>query len=187
MLSDNVPRLLMLGVCLYVGSLMLAGGVAKLRDLRGAWVGVLEYRIIPPFLARPLAASLAFAEVGVGSAVMLGVPIATPIAVFFFSIVTAAASSALARGLKIDCHCGAGDEALTAHTLGRNTVLIISLLAVMLGSAHASPFTPRVLDLDVGGGLSLGLSAAVALLLMVGLRAWSETTKATEEWRIAAR
>jgi hypothetical protein len=144
--------------------MMLAGGIAKARDFRGAWVGVLEYKIVPTPLARP-----------VGTALALGVAIAIPIAVIFFGLVTTAATSALVRGLDIDCHCGAGPEALTTLTLGRNALVAVVLVAAALSSVNAYPLEPRLLNADLAAGLSIGLAATIALIVVSGARAWSSS------------
>jgi len=174
-LLGHISALLVPASCVYVGSMMLAGGIAKARDFRGAWVGVLEYKIVPTPLARPLAAVLAVSEISVGTALALGVAIAIPIAVIFFGLVTTAATSALVRGLDIDCHCGAGPEALTTLTLGRNALVAVVLVAAALSSVNAYPLEPRLLNADLAAGLSIGLAATIALIVVSGARAWSSS------------
>lgn len=177
---------LALAAPLYVGSVLVGGGVAKLRDFRGAWVGVLDYRIVPRFLARPLAAVLALSEIGCGLALMLGVAMAGPLAVLLFGIVTAAAISVLVRQLEIDCHCGPGAERLTVHTLGRNTLLMLVLVVVSDASANVYPLEPRLLSISTAAALCIGFEVVFTLLLFVAARIWMSSSQPPRQRRLVA-
>lgn len=184
-MADLVADLLPLAASLYVGSSLLAGGIAKVRDFRGTWVGVLDYRMVPRFLARPLAAVLALSEIGCGLALMLGVAVAAPLAVLLFGVLTAAAVSALLRGLEIDCHCGPAAERLTIHTLGRNALVMLAMIVVIGSSASPSPLEPRLLNVTTAAALCLGLGMAFALIASSSMRVWLSTSPSRRPRRLA--
>lgn len=115
-----------------VGSALLVGGIGKLRDLEGAALGVLDYRVLRWQLALPAALAIAVAEFGLGLGTLLGFSSASALSILLLAVLSLVALSALARGLDIDCHCGGNvDERLGMNTLVRNAFLM-TLLAVGL-------------------------------------------------------
>ncbi|GBR04581.1 hypothetical protein AA0522_1906 [Gluconacetobacter liquefaciens NRIC 0522] len=56
-----------------IGMLLLAAGVAKLRDHDGFLTTLSAYRLVPDFLLDSAAWTLAIAETGVGAALLVGV------------------------------------------------------------------------------------------------------------------
>lgn len=141
-----------------VGGVFLASGWSKISDLRGARLAFLDYQLGPgvfSFVAVPLA----FTELAIGLACVVGSATGAASAVVLLAGFSVVAGSALARELRIDCHCGPGDEVLSAGTLRRNAVL--SALASLNVAAHLTYPAPDNL-------MSAGLPASIAVAMVVG-------------------
>ncbi|MBI2766529.1 MAG: hypothetical protein HYX53_11545 [Chloroflexi bacterium] len=166
---------------LVVGGSLLAGGIRKLIDLEGARIAILDYRIAPPVLARPLALLVTIAEVTIGTFTATGIPTAAAIALLLIALFSIASAQALARGLEINCHCACEDDRLSINTLARNAffmvVLATGLVAVPgarhMGSLIEAPL-PYVLSVAVTAATVCAVWAT-ARLMTVG-RAIRRTT-----------
>lgn len=154
----------------FAGALLLGSGGSKLADFRGAWIGVLDYRFVPWYLARPIAAWLVVSELTLGVGLVLSMPIAFSLAILFLAVVTIVATSALIRGLLIDCHCGGREAPLSMRTLGRNVILILALLGLLLASANSPPLKMAALDADLSLVFSVGVVTATALILYSAIK-----------------
>jgi len=87
------------------------------------------------------------------------------------AILSAAASSALLRGLRIDCHCFGDGEALSVKTLARDATFAIALAAsLLLTWPPASLFTPKLLLAPLPHLLTLGFAAVIVLAGTAGLQ-----------------
>lgn len=157
---------------IFVGSVLLAAGIEKARDFRGAWIGVLDYRLVPAGVAAPVAALQVGIEILLGTALVLDIQLALPLAILLLASFSVAGVLALVRGLDIDCHCVGDHEPLTIATVGRNVGFILLLTVALVTGAGESPLAPHVLEIDPAAALCLGLLAAGALVLVAAARYW---------------
>lgn len=166
---------------LYTGVVFFYAGIHKLRDLDGAQIAILDYQLVPAQLARPLAVVFGATEVLAGGLLALGCSGAVPLGLLILGVVSAAAGSALIRGLDIDCHCFRSGERLSWTMLGRNgvfaTVLLGSLVLRPPWSSEA--FSPQLVIAPMSYLLAVGLAvtAAVVIASTIRLFRWSITTR----------
>jgi uncharacterized membrane protein YphA (DoxX/SURF4 family) len=156
---------------IYVGAALLWSGIYKARDLRIAAEAVADYQMVPRSLTASVAVAVAVLELGAGAGLLLGQQVGLPVAFALITGFTAAAASALRRGLNISCHCAGSDERLSRRVLIRNGAL---LGAVVLASV-ASPW-----QWNIGNGsgsspmpLTLPIALAAALLISGATFVWS--------------
>ncbi|MFW7268219.1 MauE/DoxX family redox-associated membrane protein [Gluconacetobacter sp. Hr-1-5] len=90
-----------------IGTLLLAAGIAKLRDHDGFLTTLAAYRLVPDSLLESAAWALAVAETGVGAALLAGVaPLRAGIgAALLFALFVLAMAINLLRG-RADLSCG---------------------------------------------------------------------------------
>lgn len=151
-----------------LGSLFLLSGGGKLRDFAG-FVGTLgNYRLLPAALVRPAGAMIVLAELALGAAAIIAVPLGSQIAMLGIAALLLAYAAAMginiARGRDhIDCGC-LGFGAAQA-TLGWELVLRNVALATFAFAVFALPLSARPLGaIDWISGI--GAIAAFALLYL---------------------
>lgn len=111
-----------------VGIILLYSGVTKLKDIAGAQIAVLAYRILPRRVSRLFVTLLSWLEVITGILLILGSTIAVSSALTLLVIFTVAAASVMVRGFDIACHCFNSNERISWRTLFRNATFVIALL-----------------------------------------------------------
>jgi putative oxidoreductase len=137
MIPPAVRRVLLLAARLLLGGIFLVAGILKLRDPVTFTTDIANYQLWPA-LAPVLAAALPTLEVVVGVALLaLGAPwrrAAALCAAGLMVVFTAAASSALARGLDVACGCFGGASAAGTIgwlTIGRDLGLVAAAVIVV--------------------------------------------------------
>lgn len=128
-------RWLVLGLRVALAALFVVAGLAKLRDPARFALEIGNYRLAAG-LAPALAAFLPAAEIVGGAGVLLLSRPWRRAAALLLGVLmlafTFAVSSALARGVNIDCGCfGGGEGPITALTLARNLVLLAACAALV--------------------------------------------------------
>ena len=171
-MSDGLLQIASTASTVFVGSALLAAGLLKAADFRGAWVGVLDYQLVTARLARPVAALQIVVEVTLGLALIVGLPLALSLGVCLLSAFSLAAASALIRGLAIDCHCGGAGERLGLHTLGRNALLVLMLLLALMVRRDLPALELRHFDGELAGALSAGMLTAIGMVATSASRIW---------------
>ena len=99
--------LLLMVISMALGSGLLAGAIPKLQNPRRFILITLEYRVLPPVLARLYGWIVPMAELSLAILLMTGVEIqysAIIAALLWFSFTIAVATN-LARGRDLDCGC----------------------------------------------------------------------------------
>lgn len=156
---------------LIVGSTLVYAGSRKLLDIRGARAAVLDYRIGPPQFAVLTAPVVAFVELFVGLGCIAGIPLGIAGAILVLALFSAVAGLALMRGLEIDCHCGTEGLKLGPATLGRNAVLMASLVpGLLLHSGTLLDPTSLAVPLPFALAEALALASLVAFVSILRLR-----------------
>lgn len=132
-----IDPLIVLALRLFLAILFATAAVSKLSQ-RETFAAVVEnYRILPPALVRPVAASLPVAET------LLALMLVTPVPLWIPAATTAALLAAFAvamavnvlRGRRfIDCGCFRSDlrQELSWWMVGRNLVMICGALLLLL-------------------------------------------------------
>lgn len=119
-----------------VGLALLSAAVGKLKNLPAFARGVLQYRILPNWMAKPYAYLLAFAELTIGGLLVLGkwTPQAALGAALILMSFGIAVAVNIARRRVMPCYCfGAGrDSQLGWATFGRIVVLLAFSLGLVL-------------------------------------------------------
>jgi putative oxidoreductase len=131
-----MKRLLLLAARFLLGAVFLVAGALKLRDPTAFANDIANYQLAPA-LAPLLAAALPAVEVVVGLALLaLGGPwrrAAALCAGALMLVFTAAAGTALARGLDVTCGCfGSASGAVGWATIGRDLVLVAAAAVVVV-------------------------------------------------------
>ena len=112
---------------LTLAAFLVPSGIRKLRHQQRFAQGVLDYRVLPTSLARPIGYVLPWTELALGVALILG--IALPVAAVAASVLVvsfiAAVTVNLRRGRQIACNCYgiAGTATIGLGTLARNGLL----------------------------------------------------------------
>ena len=162
----------------FLGTVLLATGLAKLRAPQAFRVAISGYRLIPVWLVRPIAAVVPLAEVALGTACLIPASrtIAFRGAVLLLTSFAALTSATLLRGDSVGCGCGIGndDAPLTWAVPLRNGALI--LLAV-LGSAQA-PAENELLAV---------LLAALIALTYLNIESALASMRSAREFRMPSR
>ncbi len=168
MSAPTVDILPVLVADILVGSLLLLAGASKIRDF-AAFTGTLaNYRLLPSALVAPAGAMIALAELALGAAAIIAVPIGSQIAMLGAAalLLTYAAAMGIniARGRDhIDCGClgfGTAKASLGWELVLRNVAIAAIALAVF-----ALPAGTRTLGaIDWISGL--GAVAAFAFLYL---------------------
>lgn len=162
----------LLVIRLIAAGAFLASSYGKFRDLQGARVAVLDYRLVPVRVATPVATGLAVSEFTAGILLLLGSPAGSALGVALLALFTIAVGSALLRGLDISCHCVDEEEPIGSATILRNVVLMVGLGAEVLARGSA-PFAATTLDEPLERVL------AAALLLAAGIVVYGTVLLAT--------
>lgn len=133
----KIDRLLVLALRVGLGALFVAAGILKLRDASAFATDIANYQIFTA-LAAPLAAILPWAEI-VAGAVLIAHPAlrwrqAAALCIAGMMLVfTAAAASALGRGLDVSCGCfGSDSSPLTTWTILRDLALLGAAVALVV-------------------------------------------------------
>jgi len=164
-LTAELIALVLVVIRLIAAGAFLASSYSKLRDLPGAEIALLDYRLVPAAVARPVATALAIAELGAGVLLVLGVPIGSALGLVLLAFFMAAIGSALLRHLDISCHCVEEDEPIGWPTLIRNGVLMLGLSADTVGRAST-----RLVAATLDEPLERVIAAA--LLIATGVAAY---------------
>lgn len=149
------------------GGLYLVGGASKLRDFTAFAETLGNYRLLPGPLVRPAGAVIALAELALGAAAIVAVPLGSQIAMLGVAVLllvyAAAMGINIARGRDhIDCGCsfGAAHASLGWELVARNVALGVIAFAVFALPVSARPLGP----IDWISGI--GAVAAFALLYL---------------------
>lgn len=154
-----------------VGLAFLYAGFNKLRDLTGARIAVLDYRMLPARLSGPTAVLLGTAEAAAGLGLIAGISVATAAGISLLGGASIAVAVALVRGLEIDCHCFGVGEKLSFGTLVRNAALAGLLVpGLFVRPAHPSMLAPQLLMAPIPHIVSVGLSIASLAMFVIAAR-----------------
>ena len=113
---------------LTLAAFFVPSGIRKLRNQQSFTQGVLEYRVLPTSLARPIGYILPWTELALGLALIVGV--ALPMAGIAASVLVvsfiAAVTVNLRLGREIQCNCYgiAGTATIGLGTIVRNGLLL---------------------------------------------------------------
>ena len=130
-----------------LGGVFLLSGLAKLRDFPG-FLGTLgNYQLLPAALVRPAGAMIVLAELALGAAAIIAVPLGSQIAMLGIAallfVYAAAMGINIARGRDhIDCGClgfGAAQATLGWELVSRNIALGVITFAVFALPIGARP------------------------------------------------
>jgi uncharacterized membrane protein YphA (DoxX/SURF4 family) len=166
-----------------VGSLFLAWGLSKLRDIAGFQEAIREYRIVPASVAAVLARGIVLAECATGTLLVLGAGIryASPIGVALLATFMTGILVNLRRGRRINCGCRAGkDDPISLRHVGRNFILGLGLIAILVLPLH--PWSVDARGQSETASVSIGDGLVAVLMAIVLTLAWP---LATSGWKIA--
>lgn len=160
-----------------LGGTLLLAGIPKLRDRESMLRAIQGYRLLPAPLERVAAAALPIVEVILGSALIIGGPLARPAAAAaaaLFFVFAAALALNLAKGRReLDCGCFAfaTDESHTPriswfHAI-RAAVLAATAGALAVSSSGFGvgtlPTSAYLLGIAIGGLALAAIFAAAAV------------------------
>ncbi len=129
-----------------LAALFLYAGVAKLTDVRAFAADIANYRLLPPALVAPFAATVPGVEVACGLGLLYPrtVRAAAFLATALLVAFTVAAVQALARDINLDCGCfGSVRAPVTVLTVARDTALVAAAVAVAALGRGADETAPR--------------------------------------------
>lgn len=155
---------------LITGGLLILAGSSKLALSPASFKRVVQaYRLLPETWSGLVALALPPIEIGVGTMVVLGAftRLGALLALLILAVVTAAAGSVLARGLKAACGCfGEFTTSVSGTVIARNGVLMALLVPSLLigGGAVSLDAAPTV-------RWYVAVAVAVAAALVALLRA----------------
>jgi uncharacterized membrane protein YphA (DoxX/SURF4 family) len=140
----------LLGARLIPGGVLILAGFSKMAMGPAGFTRVVHaYKLLPERWSRIVAVTLPAVEVATGTLVVLGI-FAQPgalIAILVLGVVTAAAGSALVRGVKAPCGCfGEFSTTVTRTVIARNGVLMALLVPglVIGGGAFSLDAIPSI-------------------------------------------
>lgn len=145
----NPVGLLLLAARLGLGALFVVAGVLKLRDPSAFATDIANYQLFAG-LAAPLAAILPWAEIVAGLVLLVHPAVgwrqAAALCIAAMMLVfTAAAGSAMARGLDVSCGCfGSDSSPLTAWTIARDLVLLAGAVLLVVRPPPVSTSDARI-------------------------------------------
>jgi hypothetical protein len=152
---------------LLFGGLFVLGGTSKLGGFAVFTETLGNYRLLPAGLVRPAGAMIAFAELALGAAAIIAVPLGSQIAMLGIAALLFAYAAAMginiARGRDhIDCGCsfGAARASLGWELVARNIALGLIAFAMFALPVSARPL--GAIDWISG----VGAIAAFALLYL---------------------
>ena len=129
-----------------MGGVFIAASVPKILDPAGFSRNIFHYEILPGNLVNAVAITLPWIELLVGICLVVGFRLrgAALVAIASMVIFTAAMSSALARGLNIDCGCfkTSGTPLGPERILG-DLVLLAAAVLIYRWSGPAAPAAAR--------------------------------------------
>ncbi|NHA69030.1 TlpA family protein disulfide reductase, partial [Phycicoccus flavus] len=155
-------------------AVLVASGVAKLRDPAALDHAVVSLRVPAPFDGRLARRALPWVEIGLGVWLLLGTGVLHVLLAFAVLVLLGAYTALVARALRgpdpAECGCfGAlGDSRVTRATLARNVLLVVAALATLVAALRDVAFLPAALagDLGLWGWLlAAGLTAGIAALV----------------------
>lgn len=134
-----------------VGVVLLGAGISKARRVRIFAAQVAAYSLLPKSVTLFAARLITMAEIVSGVLLLAGLAAASPfirtigatVAVALFLAFTVALGSALVRGAKIQCACGAGDselEVVGPHSVTRAILLLALAVLALLSAKPDNPF-----------------------------------------------
>lgn len=158
-----------------LGLTFAVAGINKLRDPAGFALGVIDYQVLSPALARPFARVVPFLEVACAGALLSGVgrTMSASISVALLLSFLLAVSINAFRGRRIECHCFGSSS---GDVIGWPTIVrLVALLwigALVLTAPHTGD--PDLLGSAVlTGGILLSLYLLGSVPAIIA--SWSRT------------
>jgi uncharacterized membrane protein YphA (DoxX/SURF4 family) len=122
-----------------LGGLLLLAGLTKLADRAAFRDAIRQYEILPASLEAPFAAIVPFAEITLGTMLLLGLgtTLAAALAVPLLGSFVFAIAVNLARGRDFDCHCfgSVSSDRIGWPVLIRSTLLMLFALTVAVATS----------------------------------------------------
>jgi uncharacterized membrane protein YphA (DoxX/SURF4 family) len=140
----------LLGARLIPGGVLILAGFSKVAMGPAGFTRVVQaYKLLPARWSRVVALTLPPVEVAAGTLVVLGAfsQLGALVAILVLGVVTAAAGSALVRGVKAPCGCfGEFTTTVTSTVIARNGVLMALLVPdlVLGGGAFSLDAIPAI-------------------------------------------
>jgi uncharacterized membrane protein YphA (DoxX/SURF4 family) len=150
---------------LIAGGLLLLGGFSKIALGPASFLKIVKaYRLLPDRGARVVAVALPPIELGIGLFLVVGAfaRLGSLLGVIVLVVVTSAAITVLARGLRAPCGCLGDFKSMVTWKIVLRNGLLIGLLApgIVLGSSSPS---------FVSGPPAGSVAAMAALAVILGL------------------
>lgn len=121
---------------LLVAAVFLMAALTKIPRRQGFATDVLNYRLLPPQVARVYAYALPWLELAVATLLLGGIliPVAAGLALLLVVSFLVAVASAMARGLALDCSCFGllYRERVGWPVLARDGLLALLIVAILL-------------------------------------------------------
>ena len=166
----QVDPVLGLTAAFCVAGILVASAIPKLRAMAYFEEIVVEYRLLPEALARPLARFLPWLELALALALMASR--ARSFAALAVALLVSAFGLAIAINLlrgrsRIDCGCGVADagSSLSWPMLGRNVFLLVLLAICACDSTARALLAIDGVTVVAGGGALIGLYLTADYLL----------------------
>jgi uncharacterized membrane protein YphA (DoxX/SURF4 family) len=142
----SVRRIVLILLRIAVGGVFVAASVPKILDPAGFSRNIFHYEILPTKLVNAIAITLPWIELLVGLCLIVGFRVrgAALVAIVSLVVFTAAMSSALARGLNIDCGCfkTSGTPLGPERILGDLVLLVAAVLVYRWSGQPAALASP---------------------------------------------
>lgn len=124
------PAAISLALRVPVGIYFIVAAVGKIEAPEGFLINIRAYEMLPPYLAPAMAYTMPWLELICGGLLILGLWVfeARLLTLGMLAVFIAAVSSALARGLNIDCGCtGKESDPVGAGVILRNSAMVAAL------------------------------------------------------------
>jgi len=121
-----------------IGLIFIAGAATKLLNPYEFLRQVLEYRLLPPSVAPPVAATLPTLELLIGMTLLSGIMLrgAVTSATLLLWAFVALQLSVMSRGMQVECGCFGGmlspDDRIGIRTISRTAILAVAASAMWL-------------------------------------------------------
>jgi uncharacterized membrane protein YphA (DoxX/SURF4 family) len=137
-----MKRALLAASRVLVGGIFIWAAVSKISDPRSFGEDIANYQMLPPALVPWLAAAVPGIELVAGGLLVLGVwsRAAATVITGLLLVFIAALSQALLRGINLKCGCFGGADLATWGTVGRDLVILLPALAVLLWGGGTGAF-----------------------------------------------
>lgn len=155
---------------LFLGATFLLSSASKLRDPHGFVIGVLDYDVLPRWLAVAYGRLLPFVELICGILLLLGLwqDLMSLIVLAMLASFAVAIVVTLERGRQLDCHCFSSDR---SEPVGWQSLIRIAVLAAASLIVLVTPGMPTTASWSANDLLAAASAAGGMLLLMLMLRA----------------